>query len=276
MSNRNEAVRGTSVRLRRSLRTRVIAACAMFLVGLASVVCFVLPRAFETVARDGLRERARSLAAATAFQLSRTGDAGIEDVGRWLATENDFESVAILDDAGAARIQWPPDAAGWEDPVDRAVHYSESVDHFLALAPLDAAERGGVVAVRMSTVRLHGELASVVGLFASFVLMAGAGIFILARYLVQTVLAPLEGIQIAAERVADGEAWVTVPSSGNPDIDELGGLIAELGDGERPTRTASAPASWIGPLPGGDPSGPTRGLERRGGGRRGLPDPASE
>jgi HAMP domain-containing protein len=256
------------------LRTRVIAACALFLVGLSFVLGLALPRVFDTIARESLRERTRSMASGAAFHLRNSDGATVEDLGHWLQGEVDFEAVAITDARGRVRSSWPTGHT-WSAPVPPGERVTESEAHFVATVPLGRPGSDTSIAVRTSTERLRTELTSIVGLFLSLLLFGAAWLFVLTGYLVRAVLAPLEEIHQAAQHLADGELYVSVRRSGDPEIDELGELISQLGDERRASLSKTEdPLEVIQHLPA-EPSGPA-GYDRRQGDRRRTPDPTLE
>jgi len=258
------------VRLRRSQRTRVIAACTVFFVGTSFVLGVALPRSFEAVAREDLRERTLGLARAAAALRDRARGAPLGELGPWLATEPDFESVALLDAQGSVLSKWP-DVAHWESTVSLDAPVAESVEHFVATVPIADRGDGARLALRTTTERLRGELSSVAALFLALVLLAAASLVALAGFLVRAVLAPIERIREAAERLAEGELIADIPRSGDPEIDELGELISQLGDERRrAARGREVPLL----VPRYDPeTASPQGSERRRGDRRRPRDP---
>jgi hypothetical protein len=222
---RREAVRGTSVRLRRSLRTRVLAACVAAFLAISFLLCFVVPRSFRAVAVESLRERTRSMAVVAAFQLRHAGGESLLDAARALEGELDFESLALLHAEGRPPAVGPKDAPGWDAPVRWSEQLEEKRDHFLAIAPI-AAGTSDWIAVRTSTVRLQEDVRAVAALLFALLLVTGSALLALAGYLLRAVLAPLEDIRVAARHLAGEE-------SGDGEIDELGELIAKLGDDAR-------------------------------------------
>jgi HAMP domain-containing protein len=95
--------------------------------------------------------------------------------------------------------------------------------------------------VRTSTDELIHELENVRWLFLSIFLLGGASFFVLARYLQQTVLQPLEDIRRVARNLADGEPEVEMPEFGDDEIAELGAFIRTLGDNRRHSRILRTP-----------------------------------
>ncbi len=249
MSVSETAVRGSIVRLRGSLRTRVIAACALLLVAIGFVLCLVLPRSFEQVARESLRERTTSMARGAAFHIgSASDDAALESTVRWLSGEPDFESAALVGHSGRILAVRPEGSAAWRTMIPSGGQIMESADHFVAIVSLREPGEAPFVAVRTSTTRLRGELASVVGLFSALLLLTSAAFFVLTSYLVRAVLNPLDEIRLAAQHLADGERDVHVLPSGDAEIDELGQLISTLGAVRRDSASGGAAA------PAGDPA----------------------
>jgi HAMP domain-containing protein len=119
------------------------------------------------------------------------------------------------------------------------------------------------VFVRTSTDRFVRDLENVRWLFSSIFLLGGAAFFVLAKYLTQTILLPLEDIRRAARNLADGEPDVRVPEIGDDEIAELGGIIRTLGDSRRHSRILSRPRPGyreLGPEPA--PPGEASGADR--------------
>lgn len=242
MSARSEAARGSSVRLRRSVRTRVIAACTVAFATFSVLLCLVVPRSFRVFASESLRERTRSMARNAALHVRRTGGESLAYAGRVLEVELDFESLAILDAEGRVLTVWPTGARGWQSTVERAEPLTESRDHFLATTPI-GGRWNEWIAVRTSTARLRQDIGSVTALLFALLLSTGAALFALAGYLLRAVLEPLDEIRLVARHLADRD--LSARPAGDSEVDELGGLISRLSDGVRPGGSVEAQLELI-------------------------------
>jgi HAMP domain-containing protein len=242
--------RGAAVKMRRSLKTRVTAACTLAFLGLGAMTCLVLPQAYEFQGRQALRERTEILAKGTAFLIQqdrfRPDGLGIQSVSGWLDGDPDFESAVLLDADGRLLDWWPDMSAGWDtDPPIRATHTMGS-GHFSSIVPVSGMN-GPVAAVglRTSTDRLHMDIQNVRWLFASIFLFICGVFWILTTYLTRGILRPLEDIRQAAMSLADGEPIVDVPQTGDHEIDELGQYIASLGSQRRASTVMQRPSELL-------------------------------
>lgn len=239
-------MRGQSVKVQRSLRTRVVAASALAFLGLSAVVCLVLPRAYEAQANSAFQDRvtttARGVAATLGVQLSPDGTA-LDPVTRWLASDPAFVAVVLVDANGRAIDRWPDSAGSFgalPDAGGTSVHVAPNGT--VAVQPLRPGDPSSPwVAVRYSTVTLVRDFENVRWLFASLFLFTSVVFFILTNYLTRTILQPLEEIGRAAMCLADGEPVVQVPTTGDREIDDLGQFIAKLGESRRQSRVMTSP-----------------------------------
>jgi HAMP domain-containing protein len=228
------------------LRTRVVAASALAFLGLAAMVCLVLPRAYEHQMQESFSERTASLATALAFVLYRPGqEANLEPVAAmssWLAADPSFQGAAVLDADGRALSKWPESSPGFDGPVPHT-----AVVHFTPTSCIAFHPNSGngptlrVVAVRRSTESIVRDFENVRWLFATIFLFTSGVFFILTTYLTRTILHPLEEIRRAAMSLADGEPVVEVPHTGDREIDELGEFISKLGESRRQSRVMMSP-----------------------------------
>ena len=239
-------MRGSSVKLQRSLRTRVVAASALAFLGLSAMVCLVLPRAYEHQIEEAFSERTSNVAIGLAFLL-RSPDLqnplAMASVSSWLVADPAFQGAALLDAAGRQITKWPESAPRFDGPVPRtaAVRYTPtSCVAFYPVGGEGASLR--VVAVRRSTASIVRDFENVRWLFASIFLFTSGVFFILTSYLTRTILHPLEEIRRAAMSLADGEPVVEVPHTGDREIDELGEFISKLGESRRQSRVMMSPA----------------------------------
>jgi len=238
--------RGATLKMRRSLRTRVVAACTLAFLGLGAMTCLVLPQAYEFQGRQGLREHTEVLAKGTAFLIQqdrfRPDGLGIASVSGWLDGDPDFESAVLLDEAGQLIDWWPDMSSGWDvDPPIRATT-TMGKGHFSSVVPVSGMN-GPVeaVGIRTSTERLHTDIQNVRWLFASIFLFICGVFWILTTYLTRGIITPLEEIRQAAMDLADGEPIVDVPQTGDQEIDELGRYIASLGSQRRASTVMQQP-----------------------------------
>src|SRR5262245_5263576 len=240
-------MRGSSVKLQRSLRTRVVAASALAFLGLVAMVCLVLPRAYEHQIQEAFSERTSNVATGLAFLLRspelQASPAAIASVSSWLVADPAFQGAALLDAAGRQLTKWPESAPRFDGPVPRTALVRYTPTSCVAFHPVggqDATLR--VVAVRRSTASIIREFENVRWLFASILLFTSGVFFILTSYLTRTILHPLEEIRRAAMSLADGEPVVEVPHTGDREIDELGEFISKLGESRRQSRVMMSPA----------------------------------
>jgi hypothetical protein len=239
-------MRGSSVKLQRSLRTRVVAASALAFLGLAAMVCLVLPRAYEHQVQEGFTDRTRNTARGLAFLLRRPDalfDAsGLASVGSWLVADPAFEGSAVLDADGTVLAKWPESTPGFDGPVPRTAAARFTPTSCTAFHPIEGtAGELRVVAVRLSTAAIVRDFENVRWLFASIFLFTSGVFFVLTTYLTRTILHPLEEIGRAAMSLADGEPVVEVPHTGDREIDELGMFISKLGESRRQSRVMASP-----------------------------------
>jgi HAMP domain-containing protein len=239
-------VRGSSVKLRRSLRTRVVAASALAFLGLTAMVCLVLPRAYEHEVQESFNERTRFAARGLSFLLARpdlrVDAASLESLSGWLAADPAFEGAAVLDKSGHVLAKWPESAGTFGEPTAGLAKMVVGPTDAVAFHP--CVENGAdsrVVAVRMSTRSIVRDMENVRWLFASIFLFTCGVFFVLTSYLTRTILQPLEEIGRAAMSLADGEPVVQVPRTGDREIDELGEFISRLGESRRQSRVMMSP-----------------------------------
>ena len=243
-------MRGTTVKVQRSLRTRVLAACALAFLGLAAVVCLVVPRAYEAQRRTQFSDRAERTVRGLAFLLQRPGlapDPGaLASLSGWLVADTDFESAAVLDAEGRVLARFPESARPMPAHVPDVAASVGDGGTTVAFHPLvgDGATRY-VAAVRLSQHSLVRDFENVRWLFASIFLFTSGVFFILSQYLTKTILSPIEEIGRAAMNLADGEPVVEVPRTGDREIDELGEFISKLGESRRHSRVMSSPMDVI-------------------------------
>lgn len=241
--------RGAGLSLVSSLRVRVTLATALTFVGLGTIVCVVLPRAYTEQARESLRERTRILANGVAYQIQREQVLGapshdparqLNVVAGWLDAEPDFDSALLLDAEGRALAVWPQSAEDWSADVGNESDIGRGGAYYAARSPVAAGSVGSVV-VRTSTARLSADLENMRWLFLSFFILACVSFWVLSRYLVSGIVDPLEEIRRAAMGLADGERFVSVPTSGDREIDELGRYIDALGQKRRQSTLMANP-----------------------------------
>lgn len=239
-------MRGNSVRVRRSLRTRVIAACALAFLGLAAVVCLVLPAAYEVAARTAFEERAATTARGLA-SLVRTSRSGTEkrvldSLVSWLVSDPAVTGAAILDGKGGVLARWPESGPEFAGELPTAATVLSTASWFLGYHPLGELDPAGrTVVVRLSNAALIHDLENVRWLFSSIFLFTSVVFFVLTRYMTRTILQPIEEIRRAAMGLADGEPAVEIRETGDREIDELGEFITKLGDSRRHSRVMMNP-----------------------------------
>ena len=242
--------RGSSVRLHRSLKARILASSGIAFFGLALLVAFLLPRVFEGQLRNDLRQRTETSARTVAALLaaSRIEDMAsmpgglLQSHGAWLSSQPDLESALVLDADGNVVGRWPDDCPMWFTGKTADGPAPERSSYFLAMESLVLPDGNRVeIAVRASTASLILELESVRWLFASIILLGGAAYFVLTKYLTNTILQPLEDIRHVARSLADGEPSVQFPNLADDEIAELGGFLRTLGDNRRRSRIMQRP-----------------------------------
>lgn len=239
-------MRGSSIKLQRSLRTRVVAASALAFLGLAAMVCLVLPRAYEHQMLESFSERTENVARGLAFLLRRPGrevdPTALTSVASWLVADPAFQGAVVLDSQGNTLSRWPESASGFDKEVPRSPAVRFSPMSCIAFHPIDGeGDTVHVVAVRLSTASIVREFENVRWLFASIFLFTSGVFFVLTTYLTRTILHPLEEIRRAAMSLADGEPVVEVPQTGDREIDELGEFISKLGESRRQSRVMMSP-----------------------------------
>ncbi|MCA9753451.1 MAG: HAMP domain-containing protein, partial [Gemmatimonadetes bacterium] len=215
--------RGSSVRLQRSLRMRVSAACAMSFLGVVAVVCLAMPRAYEEQARAAFDQQALTVARTLSFLREHPGATeGHDVIEEWLRSEPLFLSAAITSADGTPVERWPVNAAAPAVPAG-GPSVTRLTDSHVAFHPMVSADgRPLVVSVRLSSDTLTKDLENVRWLFASLFLFTSVVFYLLSLYLTRTILNPIEEIGRAAMDLADGEPNVHVPTTGDREIDDLG------------------------------------------------------
>jgi len=243
-------MRGSSIALRRSLRTRVTAASITAAVTLSVAVCLLLPRGYQVQGRERLRSEANGIAEAVALRVHAGPDGTVvlpaaAELAAWAAAHPSLDRVVLFDADGVEIERWPEGGVAWNGPTlpsGRDDPLYLTVSH--PIRAIDAADDravGSRVGIRMSTALLVADVNEVRWLFgAIFLLMAGV-FFVLTRYFALTILAPLEDISRAAQSLADGEPMVQLPETGDREIDELGQVISELGKNRRRSRVMEIP-----------------------------------
>jgi HAMP domain-containing protein len=235
-------MRGSSVKMQRSLRTRVLAACALAFLGLSGVVCLVLPRAYETQRRDVFVNHSENLARGLAFLLAQGAGQNLDSLAGWLIADPDFEGAAILQADGHVVAKFPSEALSFGENVPEVPRSVCTAAGCVAFHPLGGEGAAAqVVAVRLSSRSLVRDFENVRWLFASIFLFTSGVFFILSQYLTRTILSPIEQIGRAAMNLADGEPVVEVPKTGDREIDDLGEFIEKLGDSRRQSRVMTSP-----------------------------------
>ncbi|MGQ0720413.1 MAG: hypothetical protein ACT4PE_02440 [Candidatus Eiseniibacteriota bacterium] len=236
--------RGAGVLLRRSLRLRVVLATALAFVGLGTVVCLVLPRAYAQQSRDNLRERAFVLAQGVSYIVGGgvvAGEDGLGPLTGLLDAEPDFDSIVFLGPDGAVRSHWPESVARWSATVPPGTVVLEGRDHFIGVSRVQGSGEVAAVAVRLSTARMVTDLESMRWLFAAIFLLTCGAFWVLSTYLARGIVDPLEDIRRAAMSLADGEPRVVVPRSGDAEFDELSRYLDELGQKRRHSTVMASP-----------------------------------
>lgn len=239
--------RGSSIRLQRSLRMRVLAACALSFLGLVAVVCLAMPRAYEAQAREAFRSRCVSLARSLAFlRVDPGSEQGRELVESWVAAEEHFVAAAIVTPDGRVVERWPDGSAVTSETIPVDADARQVSGAYVAYHPIITAEGESLVAaVRVSSDALVRDLENVRWLFASIFLFTCGVFFVLSLYLTRTILTPLEQIGRAAMDLADGEPIVEVPMTGDREIDDLGNFIKKLGENRRHSRVMENPLAVL-------------------------------
>jgi len=239
-------MRGSTVKVRRSLRSRVVSASALAFLGLASMVCVVLPRAYEAQTRTDFERRAENAARGLAILL-HTSAGTVEpsllpSMAGWLIADPAFEGAFVVDGDGVVAARWPENSPGAGGPLPATSRVITSPTSCTAFETLPGSWG---VAVRYSTRSLVRDLENVRWLFASIFLFTCGVFFILTNYLTRTILQPIEGIGRAAMSLADGEPVVQVPQTGDREIDELGEFISKLGESRRQSRVMTSPMDLL-------------------------------
>jgi hypothetical protein len=235
--------RGAGVLLRRSLRLRVLLATALAFVGLGSVVCLVLPRAYTEHVRESLHERTFVLTQGVAHLVagSASPETAFGTLVGLLDADPDFDSAILLGPDGAVRAQWPEHVARWSAAIPQGTVVLEGRDHFVGVAKLRGSEALAAVAVRLSTARMIADLESARWLFVAIFLLTCGAFWVLSTYLTRGIVDPLEDIRRAAMSLADGEPRVVVPHSGDAEFDELSRYLDELGQKRRQSTVMANP-----------------------------------
>ncbi len=213
------------------------------------MVCLVLPTAYEIHARSLLVDRAQSLAQGAAVVFSdpdRDIDtSGFDDISVFLGSDSTFEVIAIVDESGTVLARWPEKASS----LGATVVPTDGPRRNLTFAPgtqaISNADPPRSVHVRLSTRELVLDLENVRWLFASIFLFTSVVFFVLTTYLSRSILNPLQEIGRAARNLADGEPVVTVPVTGDREIDELGSFISKLGENRRRSRVMMSPMAVL-------------------------------
>jgi hypothetical protein len=243
-------MRGSTVKVQRSLRTRVIAACALAFLGLAAVVCLVIPRAYEAQRRATFVNRAEVAVRGLAYLLEKPGQSpdasALAALSGFLVADPDFESATVFRTDGQILAQFPAGARPISGPIPTAPTSTPSPTGCAAYRPLlgDGTTQY-VAAVRLTSQSLVRDFENVRWLFASIFLFTSGVFFILSQYLTRTILSPIEEIGRAAMNLADGEPVVEVPRTGDREIDDLGEFISKLGESRRHSRVMTSPMDVI-------------------------------
>ncbi len=243
-------MRGQSVKVQRSLRTRVLAASALAFLGLSAVVCIVLPRAYEAQALSAYQDRVTTAARGVAAMVggaATTPEAALDPVTRWLASDPTFVAAVLVDANGRAIDRWPASAGSFGDMPEVGEALVQVVPSgTVAVQPVRPGDPSSPwVAIRSSNASLVRDFENVRWLFASLFLFTTVVFFILTNYLTRTILQPLEEIGRAAMSLADGEPVVQVPTTGDREIDDLGQFIAKLGESRRQSRVMTSPVELL-------------------------------
>lgn len=248
-TGRERILRGQSVKVQRSLRSRVFAASAVAFLGLSAVVCIVLPRAYEAQAMAAFQDRvsaaARGLGALVAQQEAVDGSS-FDRLSGWLASDPAFIAAAVMDARGALIDRWPETAGAFAAPTTSQARVVTDRSGTVASQPMRAGDPSSPwVMIRYSNAALIRDFENVRWLFATLFLFTSVVFFILSNYLTRTILHPLEEIGRAAMSLADGEPVVQVPQTGDREIDELGLFIAKLGESRRQSRVMTNPMELL-------------------------------
>jgi hypothetical protein len=223
------------VTVRRSLKFRVQVASAVVFLGHAAGLCLLLPHLYARHLEEDLRSRADTLARSVACLFAGTDERASatrlpDQFVEWLAAESGVAGIALLDGSGNVIDGWPSEGAAWTLSVERDLGEEGSRRRYLGTATVpESPGPASEIVVRMATDGYVQERGNVRWLFASIFLLTGAMLLVLMKYLGRTVLLPIAEIRRAAENLADGEAEVNVPVSGDWEIAELGTFIRTLG-----------------------------------------------
>jgi hypothetical protein len=240
-------MRGTSIVVRRSLRTRVISASALAFLGLAAVVCLVLPRAYEAQAKADFAARTERAARALAAQVPLVPGGepeALRSLGPGFLADPLFEGAAVFDAEGRVLAKWPEQVT-FTDRLASGEGVLQGPASCVAFQRVGAGVAERVVAVRLTGATLVRDAENVRWLFASIFLFTSVVFFVLTKYLTRTILHPIEEIGRAAMSLADGEPVVQVPQTGDREIDELGEFIAKLGESRRQSRVMVSPLDLL-------------------------------
>jgi hypothetical protein len=256
-------MRGSSIALRRSLRTRVTAASIAAAAALTGVVCLLLPHGYRVQGQDRLRNEGAGIGEAVAMRLQTGPDGSVAlppaaELAAWATVHPSLDRIVLFDADGAEIDRWPEGGAAWDGLPLPSGHVGDPpflvVSH--PIRPIDAGEDAAVgahVGVRMSSALLLADVNEVRWLFgAIFLLMSGVFV-VLTRYFSLSILTPLEDISRAAQSLADGEPMVQLPETGDREIDELGEVISRLGQVRRQSRVMELPRDVRQRLQGIDP-----------------------
>lgn len=225
----------------------------------------MLHHVFEFQAREDLRTRTRLLAEGASASLGRaltaasapaanfvspTLEPRVDELlsaeflalNSWLESDPDFESVHLLDGSGAVLLSFPERVGSRETATDLHVlppageaRLIERKGEFRAIVPMSTGPNSTIspplaVEVFCSTKRLVGHLQSIRWLFVTIFLLAGAVFAALALFLTRGVIHPIEELRRGALRIANGEANVKFPLSGDREIDEIARFVTSIAE----------------------------------------------
>jgi two-component system sensor histidine kinase/response regulator len=211
-----------------SIRLKVLASTVVVLLSVATYMAVYYPSRHETSARAELRQRTRgtaemvSLSVGIGLRLNQLG--AVTAALNWAKRDPTLVYVLVADSSGETFAEYNPTHASVEvtasgTVVDSIIERDGMMQ--IAVPVAQQEPQSGTLYLGMSLSAMRGEVAAFrsTALIVSFLALVLGGV--VALYFADRITRPLRELQVAAQRVAEGD-YSTPPSTDG--TDEVGRL----------------------------------------------------
>jgi methyl-accepting chemotaxis protein len=216
--------------VRLNLRPKVMIVVLLPLVVLVAALGFTTSRSMRRTQLDGLRDKARSIAALMVEivgpDVALGDNDSLDEKLGFVAGDRDFAFAGVRDPAGRPLAVRPKGATAMLAAGSSTSNDEEDSSGVTAIVPVTSKGHSlGTVVVRLSTHNVDIEQAEnsrrQLGILAICLLFAGAAAALLAR----RILRPLGSMETVLERVAEGDLTLRAEVASRDELGRMGGAL---------------------------------------------------